>query len=187
MIPRDDFERGDALLIVDMQRDFCPGGALAIQEGDSIIPLLNEWTEAAKARGLPVYASRDWHPLRHVSFKEQGGPWPPHCIQDSEGAAFHPELRLPQNVVKITKGVRFDHDQNSVFDETGFGKQLERDKVGRLWIGGLAQDVCVLASVLDALKSGFRACLIREATRPVTQVGGEDALEKMSKAGAEIV
>ena len=181
------FAIGDGLLLVDVQKDFCPGGRLAIAGGDEIVPVLNGYIEAALARSVPVYASRDWHPLRHLSFKEEGGQWPPHCLADSDGARFHPELKLPQKIVVITKGVRFDQDQNSVFDQTGFEAQLRRDGVGRLWMGGLALDVCVLASVLDALKGGWKVKLIKAATRPVTAAGGEEALRTMERAGADIV
>ena len=181
------FQNGDGLLIIDVQRDFCPGGALGTNDGDRIIPVLNQWIQQARHMGLPVYASRDWHPLGHISFKAQGGPWPPHCIQDSDGAEFHPALRLPDDVVKITKGVHFDHDQNSVFDETGLTEQLTRDGVRRLFIGGLALDVCVLASVIDARKAGFEVQLIEDATRPVNEEGGRKALSKIKESGAEIL
>jgi nicotinamidase/pyrazinamidase len=181
------FKNGDGLLIVDVQKDFCPGGALAIEEGDRIIPVLNYWIEQARRNDLPVYASRDYHPVDHISFKEGGGPWPPHCIQDSEGAEFHPALHLPDNVVKITKGVRFDHDQNSAFDDTGLSERLKRDGVQRLFIGGLALDVCVLASVLDARKADFDVQLIEDATRPVNAEDGRKALSKIKESGAEIV
>lgn len=180
------FSEGDGLLIVDMQNDFCPGGALPIKEGDRVVPVLNEWISKARKKGVPVYASRDWHPLRHMSFESEGGKWPPHCIEDSGGARFHPDLALPDDAVKITKGVRFDKDQNSVFDETGFAAQLKRDRVRRLWVGGLAQDVCVLASVLDARKEGFEVNVILEATRPVTPEGGKVAIAEMKKSGAGI-
>ncbi len=180
-------QKGDGLLIVDVQNDFCPGGALPIKEGDRIIPVLNRWIEAAEKRGIPVYASRDFHPVRHVSFKDQGGQWPLHCIEDSEGAAFHPGLKLPDSVVKITKGVRFDQDQNSVFDQTGFAEQLRRDGVKHIWIGGLAQDVCVLATVLDALEAGFSVHVIMKATRPVTPEGGRESVAKMKEGGAEFI
>jgi nicotinamidase/pyrazinamidase len=185
--PVSSIRKGDGLVLVDVQRDFCPGGALPIEEGDRIVPILNRWVEAFCDRNFPVYASRDWHPDRHLSFEEEGGPWPPHCIQDSPGAEFHPDLKLPDNVVKISKGARFDHDQNSIFDETGLTAQLERDGVTRLWVGGLAQDVCVLASVLDARKTGIEVCLLRDATRPVTAKGGEEAIQRMEAAGAHIV
>lgn len=185
--PLDLMQEGDGLLIVDVQNDFCPGGALPIEEGDCVVPVLNRWTEAAQKKGIPVYASRDFHPLRHISFKDQGGPWPPHCIEDSEGAAFHPDLILPDDLVKITKGVRFDRDQNSAFDQTGLHEQLRRDSVRRLWIGGLALDVCVLASVLDARKEGFAVNVLLQATRPVTPEGGREAVVRMNDAGAEVI
>lgn len=179
-------QNGDGLLIVDVQNDFCPGGALAIEEGNRIIPVLNYWIQEAARKEVQVYASRDWHPRRHISFREQGGQWPPHCIQDSDGAGFHSDLNLPEDAVIITKGVRFDHDQNSVFDETSLAEQLKRDGVRRLFIGGLALDVCVLASVIDARKAGFDVLVIEDATRPVNEDAGREALSKIKEAGAEI-
>ncbi|WP_275098994.1 isochorismatase family protein [Sedimenticola hydrogenitrophicus] len=177
---------GDGLLLVDVQNDFCPGGALPISGGDGIVPLLNHWIAAASARGVPIYASRDWHPAGHISFQEQGGPWPVHCLQDTPGAMFHPDLQLPGSVVKVTKGVRFDHDQNSALDATGLEVRLRRDGVRRLWIGGLAEDVCVRASVLDALQAGFAVVLIGDGTRPVTWENGVKARREMQDAGAEV-
>ncbi len=123
-VPHETLRQGDALLIVDVQNDFCPGGALPIAKGDEVVPVLNRWIAAARAQGVPVYASRDWHPVGHPSFKEQGGQWPPHCQQDSEGARFHPDLELPADAVTVTKGVRFDQDQYSAFDQTGLARQL---------------------------------------------------------------
>lgn len=180
------FRPGDALIIVDVQKDFCPGGALAIDGGDKVIPVLNRWIDAATAANGPIYASRDWHPADHISFKQRGGLWPPHCIQDSDGARFHPELQLPEPTVKITKGVRFDQDQNSVFDQTGLATRLHQDGIKRLFVGGLAEDVCVLASVLDGRGAGFDVVLIPDATRPVTVGGGEKARREMRDAGANL-
>ena len=177
----------DALIIVDVQKDFCPGGALPIKDGHKVVPVLNEWIVAAVSRSVPVYASRDWHPVGHISFKGYGGPWPPHCIQDSDGARFHPDLGLPDSVIKVTKGVRFDQDQHSVFDQTGLCVQLHKNGIQRLWIGGLAEDVCVLATVLDACKDGFEVILISEATRPVTVKGGEKARQEMQDAGTSFI
>jgi len=185
--PVDSLEKGDGLLLVDVQNDFCPGGALPIKDGDRIVPVLNRWVEAAEKKQVPVYASRDWHPLRHISFEGEGGKWPPHCVEESKGADFHPDLKLPDGIVKITKGVRFDKDQNSAFDDTGLASQLKRDGVRRLWVGGLALDVCVLATVLDAREAGFEVHVIGNATRPVTDEGGKLAVEEMKKAGAVIV
>jgi nicotinamidase/pyrazinamidase len=178
---------GDALIVVDVQNDFCPGGALPIEDGDKVVPVLNRWIAAAVARQVPVYASRDWHPVGHMSFKERGGPWPPHCIQDSDGARLRADLELPASAVMVTKGVRFDHDQNSAFDQTGLAAQLRADGVKRLWVGGLAEDVCVLATVLDGRKEGFEVALIADGTRPVTADGGDKARDRMRRAGARIV
>ena len=149
-----------------------------------VVPVLNCWIAAAIVKNVPIYASRDWHPIDHISFKQQGGPWPPHCIQDSEGARFHPELQLPNSVIKITKGVRFDQDQNSAFDQTGLTYQLRLTGIQRLWVGGLAEDVCVLATVLDARRDGFEVVLIENATKPVTANASERARRQMREAGA---
>jgi nicotinamidase/pyrazinamidase len=177
---------GDALLIVDVQKDFCPGGALPVEDGDQIVPVINRWIAGTRAKRIPVYVSRDWHPVGHMSFHERGGPWPPHCIQDSDGAKFHPDLALPDSTIIVTKGVRFDQDQNSAFDQTGLAVQLRRDGIRRLWIAGLAEDVCVLATVLDACREGFEVVLIEKATRPITPEGGEKARQQMEDAGAHI-
>jgi nicotinamidase/pyrazinamidase len=179
--------KNDVLIIVDVQKDFCPGGALPIKDGDKIVPILNEWIAAAVSKDVPVYASRDWHPFGHISFKGYGGPWPPHCIQDSDGALFHPDLALPGSAIKVTKGVRFDQDQNSVFDQTGLSVQLRKNGIRRLWIGGLAEDVCVLATVLDACKDGFEVILISDATRPVTVQGSKKARQEMQDAGTSFI
>jgi len=185
--PRELLREGDALLVVDVQPDFCPGGALAVEGGDRVVPVLNRWIEAATERGLPVCASRDWHPPRHhPSFEGRGGPWPPHCVQDTPGAAYHPELRLPGEAVLVAKGTRLDRDQYSAFDETGLGAYLRGLGVRRLWVGGLAEDVCVHATALDGRKEGFAVHLIAEATRPVSQEGGRRARDEMRGAGVAI-
>jgi nicotinamidase/pyrazinamidase len=174
----------DALLVVDVQIDFCPGGALPIPRGDEVVPVLSRWIAEAAQAGVPVYASRDWHPRHHVSFTGSGGQWPPHCLQDSDGARFHPDLRLPASAVIVTKGVRFDRDQYSAFDETGLAIEMRARGVQRLWVGGLAQDVCVRATVLDARRHGFEVIVLTDGTRPVTPIGGREANEEMRRAGA---
>jgi len=181
------FESGDLLLVIDVQKDFCPGGALPIARGDEVVPVINEWMRAAGNAGVPVYLSRDWHPEHHLSFAESGGPWPVHCLQDSEGAGFHPTLEVPHDGVIVTKGTRFDQDQNSAFDQTGLADWLHRQRVRRIFVGGLAEDVCVLATVLDGCQAGFEMVLIAAATRPVTAEGGRKAREQMQKAGARII
>jgi nicotinamidase/pyrazinamidase len=178
---------GDALFLVDVQIDFCPGGALPIAEGDKVVPVLNRWIAAAVAKGVPVFASRDWHQLGHPSFKERGGPWPPHCIQDSEGARYHPDLHLPADTIKVTKGARFDKDQTSDFDQTGLSVRLHQDGVRRLFVGGLAEDVCVHDTVIGGLQEGFEMVVILDGTRPITAEGGEKARRAMRKAGAQLI
>lgn len=188
MTSDDRFAPGDALLIVDVQNDFCAGGALAVPDGDAVVPVLNRWIEAARAAGVPVYASRDWHPANHGSFQEYGGPWPPHCVQNTPGAEFHPDLRLPPDAVIVSKGQDPATDGYSVFAGTDFAKQLQDAGVRRLWVGGLARDYCVRASVLGALDQGIGVRLIVPGTRGIAQpVDGRDAaLEEMRAAGAAI-
>jgi nicotinamidase/pyrazinamidase len=182
--PRQVLRAGDALIVVDVQIDFCPGGALPIERGDEVVPVLNRWLAAAIEAQIPIYASRDWHPLHHLSFTEAGGEWPVHCVQDSPGARFHPSLKLPPDAAVVTKGVRFDRDQYSAFDGTGLASELRKRGVRRVWVGGLAQDVCVRATVLDARRDRLDAVVIADATRPVTRSGAERANEEMRQAGA---
>jgi nicotinamidase/pyrazinamidase len=177
---------GDGLLLVDVQRDFCPGGALPVPEGDRVVPVLNRWVRAAQRAGVPIYVSRDWHPHRHPSFEESGGSWPPHCIQGSPGAELHPDLELPPGVLHVIKGVRFDRDQLSAFDATGLASRLARDAVHGLWVGGLALDVCVRATVLDAIDAGLEVHVIVSGTRAITEAGGREALRVMADAGATL-
>ena len=177
---------GDAVLAVDVQNDFCPGGALEVPDGDKVIPVLNEWMKAAADANLPVVASRDWHTVDHVSFEARGGPWPEHCVQDTPGAAFHPELRLPPGTVRVSKGTRFDHDAYSAFDQTGLAGWLRSRGVKRLWIGGLAEDVCVYHTVRDACAEGFDVHLIRNATKPVFPEKEKAVLGELRDCGAII-
>lgn len=183
--------QGDALLIVDVQNDFCPGGALAVPQGDRVVPILNRYIERFRERGLPVYASRDWHPEATRHFEASGGPWPPHCVAGTEGAAFHPGLRLPESATVVSKGTDPEDDGYSAFEAaTADGTMLEPalrgDGVGRLFVGGLATDYCVRASVLDAAKRGFRPVLLVDAIRGIDVEEGDQAraLDAMMRAGA---
>ena len=184
--PKDALQPGDALLLVDVQIDFCPGGNLPIADGDKVVPVLNRWLAAAREKGIPVYASRDWHPSGHMSFAARGGQWPDHCLQDSAGAAFHPDLALPEDTVVISKGVRFDKDQYSAFDETGLAERLHQDSVTRVWVGGLALDVCVEATALGGREAGFAVQLIPEASKAITADGAARAIAAMREAGVTI-
>ena len=180
---------GDALLIVDMQNDFLPGGLLPLESGLEVVPVLNRWIEAASEAGYPVFASRDWHAASHVSFVERGGPWPVHCVMNTPGAEISPDLLLPPDTVIIDKGSDPDKEAYSAFDGTELGEHLRRAGVRRLWVGGVALDYCVRASVLDGVKLGaFEVHLILDATRAadVEPGDGERAVEEMRTAGALI-
>jgi nicotinamidase/pyrazinamidase len=174
----------DALIVVDVQRDFCSGGALPIPLSEDIIPVLNQWIGAADAIDARLIFSRDWHPPNHVSFHQQGGPWPQHCVQGSRGAEFHPDLKVPERVQVVNKGTDLQRDSYSAFDGTGLAADLQTLGVQRLWIGGLAQDVCVRATVLDACRAGFEVHLITRGTRAVDNAQGAKAIEEMLAAGA---
>ncbi|MBI1868102.1 MAG: isochorismatase family protein [Methylocystis sp.] len=180
------FRPGDALIIVDLQRDFCPGGALPIAGGDDIAPVVNRLVEDAVAAHALVVASRDWHPPGHASFQAQGGPWPEHCVQGGDGAKFHAQLRLPQDAVIVSKGEQAEKDQYSAFEGTGLTDELRRRLVDRVLICGLAQDVCVRATALDAAGAGFKTHVLLFATRPVTPAGGQAAIADMRRAGVVV-
>jgi nicotinamidase/pyrazinamidase len=161
---------------------------LGVAEGDAIIPGINRWIEAATNRGAHVFASRDWHPANHISFKERGGPWPPHCVQGTNGAEFHADLRLPANTVIISKATHPDRDSYSAFGETPLADELRRVHARRLWIAGLALDYCVKETAIDARKLGYEVHVIADATRAVNaQAGhGDRALQQMRDAGVII-
>jgi nicotinamidase/pyrazinamidase len=177
----------DALLLVDVQNDFCPGGTLAVTDGDAVVPVLNAWISAAIRGGAPIYASRDWHPADHTSFSARGGLWPPHCVQDTLGAAFHAELELPNDTVVVSKAEQADHEAYSAFDSGELTEQLRAAGIKRLWVGGLATDYCVKASVLDATQiPKLEVHVIADAIRAVNVApgDGEEALDAMRGAGA---
>jgi nicotinamidase/pyrazinamidase len=175
-----------ALLLVDIQNDFCEGGSLAVPEASKILPEVNSLIGSASEADQLIIASRDWHTVDHASFQARGGPWPPHCIQDTEGAAFHPGLLLPDDAVRVSKGTGFDTDAYSAFDGTQLDRFLERHGIRQLKVVGLALDVCVRATVLDALKSGFDVELIAAGTRAVEQEAASEVFEELRTAGATI-
>ncbi|RMF72339.1 MAG: nicotinamidase [Alphaproteobacteria bacterium] len=187
MIPTDLLAGDTALIVVDVQRDFCPGGALPVPEGDRVVPVLNDWIEAAEPAGTLLVFSRDWHPRGHPSFASEGGPWPEHCLQDTAGAAFHPELHVPEGAYLVSKGTRFDKDQYSAFDETGLATLLKKRGVRRVIVGGLARDVCVKATALDARRAGFETLLIDAAARALSPESGRQADRDMRAAGITII
>ena len=181
-----DVGKGDALLVVDVQRDFLPGGNLAVREGDAVVPVLNRYIDLARKKGLPILASRDWHPQRHCSFKEQGGPWPPHCVADTPGAQFSKDLQLPPGTVVIDKATRPEVDAYSAFSGTTLADRLRALGVKRVLIGGLTTDYCVVNSVRDALREGFEVVVLADAIRAVNvnSDDGENAQREMWSRGA---
>lgn len=178
---------GDALLAVDVQNDFLPGGRLAVPGGDTVVPVLNRYLALAAARRLPVYASRDWHPANHCSFRSQGGPWPEHCVAGTRGADFAPGLKLPQDAIVIDKGTVQQHEAYSAFEGTELASLLRGAQVGRVLVGGLATDYCVLNTVRDALAQGFEVLLLRDAIKAVdaNPDDGGRAEREMQRLGAE--
>lgn len=160
-------KNGDALIVVDVQNDFLPGGSLAISQGNQVIEPLNRMIHHFETKGLPIFATRDWHPAHHCSFKEQGGIWPPHCIADSHGAAFSKQLNLPPSAIIISKATQLDKDAYSGFEGTDLAQQLRLQQIKRIFIGGLATDYCVLNTVKDALKEGFETLVLEDAIRAV--------------------
>lgn len=177
---------GDALLIVDVQRDFLPGGSLAVPAGDAVIAPLNEWIGRCADASLPVYATRDWHPPDHCSFRTQGGMWPPHCVAGTPGAVFAAALTLPATAQVVSKATQREADAYSGFAGTGLHEQLQGARVRRLFVGGLATDYCVLNTVQDALRLGYGVELLLDCIRAVeVRPGdGERAIAAMIAAGA---
>jgi len=187
-------DKSSALVIVDMQVDFCPGGSLAVPGGDKIIPAINRYIEMFARAGLPVFATRDWHPEVTRHFREFGGLWPSHCVQNTEGARFHPDLRLPGGVVICSKGMDPERDDYSAFRaRNAEGVQccdLLRDLgVKIIYIGGLATDYCVRETTLDALHAGLEVVVLTDAVRGVDLTPGDSAraLERIVTAGARTV
>jgi nicotinamidase/pyrazinamidase len=186
-------EPGSALLIIDVQNDFCPGGSLAVEGGDDVVPVLNRYAEAFASAGLLVIADRDYHPGRTTHFVQFGGAWPPHCVQGTPGAEYHPDLTFPAGTVHIIKGMGAEEDAYSVFQgkaTTGqpFDALLAAREITKLYVGGLATDYCVLQTVLDARKAGLDVVVLEDAIRAVNvQPGdGERALAQMREAGAVV-
>jgi len=183
----------EALLIVDVQRDFCAGGALEAPNADAILPALNRHIAEARAEGVTIYASRDWHPRQTTHFKEFGGEWPPHCVENTEGAKFHPNLQLPAETVVISKGDDPARPGYSAFDgKTDQGRPLLDDLRARgittVKVAGLCTDYCVKDTTLDALRGGLDATVLTDAIAAINVRPGdaERALEEMAAAGATI-
>ncbi len=180
-------DRQTVLIVVDVQNDFCPGGTLAVPDGDKVVPVLNRYIEVFVRAGAPVYATRDWHPPNHCSFKAQGGPWPAHCVQGTSGAQFHPQLILPKDVVIISKATDPREDAYSGFQGTDLVQRLKGQGIQKILVGGLATDYCVKSTILDGLKAGFTVYVLSDASRAVNVNPGDGpkAVLEMLAAGAQ--
>jgi nicotinamidase/pyrazinamidase len=178
-----------ALIVVDVQNDFCPGGSLAVADGNDVVAPLNKLMKEFLDRGEPVYKTRDWHPEKTKHFATYGGTWPIHCVQNTDGAEFHPDLLQDPRITVISKGFDERADGYSGFDGTQLAQLLRDEGVNEVWVGGLATDYCVKQTVIDGISNGFKVKALAEAMRPVNvnPDDGRKAIAEMKAAGAEIV
>ena len=179
-----------ALILVDIQNDFCPGGALAVAEGEQIVPVVNRLMPHFRL----VVSTLDWHPANHVSFREQGGPWPPHCVQNTFGAELHPALDRAPIAHTFRKASTADRDAYSEFEgvdeqQRSLDDYLKSRGVRRVYVVGLATDYCVRATALDALRFGYETYVVTDAVRAVNVQpdDGAKALAEMQDSGAHLV
>lgn len=183
-----------ALVVVDVQNDFCPGGSLAVPDGDEVVPALNRWIARFREYGRPIFFTRDWHPAMTAHFKEFGGLWPPHCVQGTSGADFHPELDVPESAIIISKGDAPDSDAYSGFDghdEAGVPLEalLKHLGISSVYVGGLATDYCVKATVMDARRRQFDVKYLMNCSRAVNLKPDDERLAEteMESAGAHVL
>lgn len=181
-----------ALLVVDIQNDFCPGGALGISAGDKIIPVINKYIEIFSKNKLAIFFSRDWHPKKTVHFKKFGGTWPVHCVENTQGASFHPKLKIPKEAIILSKGIDPQEDSYSAFEARdacgqSLGNLLKIFGVEEIYIAGLATDYCVKYSALDALKNGFKVKVLKDAIKGVNikPADSQEALDEITGVGAK--
>lgn len=173
-----------ALLVVDIQNDFCPGGALGVRDGDQIIPMINQYVDLFMKNQLPVFVSRDWHPPDSRHFKQAGGPWPVHCVQNTRGAAFHPDFYVPDQAIVLSKGTDPTLDGYSVFEaldsrNNSFTTLLEKMGIQELYIAGIATDYCVRMTSLDAFKNGLLVHVLTDAIKGVDEADSQRAIEEI--------
>ncbi|MFQ5940744.1 MAG: isochorismatase family protein [Nitrososphaerales archaeon] len=176
-------DRSCALLIIDMQNDFMPNGSLPVPGSDKIIPVLNSYMDIFTSNKLPIFATRDWHPPNHISFKQRGGMWPMHCVKDTIGAEFPSELKIRRSTTVISAGYEYDKLGYSGFEGTELARKLEQRQIKRLLVGGVATDYCVKSTVLDALSLGFDIVVLQDAVKAIKN--GDAAMKEMQKNGAK--
>ena len=189
-----ELQRTDALIIVDVQNCFLPGGSLGVAGGDRIIEPLNRAIGIFFKKNLAIFLSRDWHPRQHISFVEQGGPWPVHCVRNTSGAQFFESLRIPASAVVFSKGTDPEQEEYSAWHaRDASGKTLQEIVhsmgIQRLFIGGLTTEYCILSTVKDARAEGYPIFVLQDAICAVeaNQGDGWRALEEMSSAKAELI
>jgi nicotinamidase/pyrazinamidase len=175
----------DTLIVVDVQNDFCSGGALAVPDGDAVVEPINRLIESYPY----TVVTRDWHPPDHLSFQEQGGPWPPHCVRDTHGAQLHPDLHSGQIDAIVDAGRVPEDGGYSGFEHTDLERLLRAREVDRVHVAGLALDYCVKETALDARRAGFEVVVHRRATRAINADAGDEerAIAHLREAGVEIV
>jgi len=176
-----------ALIVVDMQNDFMDGGVLAVPGSKSIVPTINLYMEVFHNRSLPIYATRDWHPQNHISFRERGGPWPPHCIMFTEGASFFNKLKFPKETEVISKAMKPDEEAYSGFQGTDLAIRLKKRGISNIFISGVATEYCVLSTAMDGIKNGFRVHLLQDAVRGIKDRDVSSAMQRMKDAGVIII
>ena len=181
--------RTKALIVVDVQRDFCPGGALPARDGNKIVRPLNRVIETFEKENLPIVFTRDWHPRNHISFKAYGGIWSPHCVKNTPGAKFHPELYIPRGAIVVNKATEPKQEAYSGFQGTNLATLLRTKGVKEVVIGGLATDYCVLNTAMDALENGYRATVISDCVKGVNvkRTDSATAFRRMSTRGVKTI
>ena len=178
-----------SLIVVDMQNDFCPGGSLAVADGDRIISDINKLILDFTKVGCPVIFTRDWHPKNHCSFSENGGMWPVHCVAETKGAEFHKELFIPDRAIIISKAHRPFPDAYSGFQGTDLERILKLNRITEVTVCGLAADYCVKATALDALDAGFKVIVNKKTVKAVNvnPEDGENAFREMAEKGVAVI
>jgi nicotinamidase/pyrazinamidase len=174
----------DALVVIDMQNDFSPGGSCPIADLDAVVPIINQWIDDAQRRGCPVIATRDWHPDNHITFEGRGGDLPPHCVQGTRGVDFHPLLSLPQDAIIISKCEDAENASHSAFTDPHFADRLQQLGVERLLVAGVAEEHAVRETCLDAIAAGFDVHLVPGATKPLNPTNAAAAIMELKQAGA---
>jgi len=175
-----------ALVVVDVQRDFCEGGALAAANTISLLPPLKKFIDEARRQGLLIIYTQDWHPENHSSFKPNGGPWPVHCVADESGAELMPPLQAEAGDLVIPKGVGVEGAGYSGFDETPLDQELRKRGIGRVGVAGIATEYCVLATALDARKGNFETTVLEDLIRAVQDKDVPLVFRELQKAGIKL-